>query len=98
MAALLKNPDAQWPHMARTSFGPGNYSIRSERYRYIHYNDGSEEFYDHAGDPHEWNNLIENPELASLIEEAQGYYSLRSSSDPRHGLHRTQGIQGQRGG
>ena len=69
MAALLKKPDAPWPHMARTSFGPGNYSIRSERYRYIHYNDGSEEFYDHAGDPHEWNNLIENPELATLIKK-----------------------------
>ena len=55
---LLKNPQADWPHMARTSFGPGNYSIRSERYRYIHYNDGSEEFYDHADDAHEWNNLI----------------------------------------
>ncbi len=55
--------------MARSSFGPGNYSIRSERYRYIHYNDGSEEFYDHSGDPHEWKNLIENPELATLIKK-----------------------------
>ena len=59
--------------MARTSFGPGNYSIRSERYRYIHYNDGSEEFYDHADDAHEWNNLIGKPELASLIEEHRAH-------------------------
>ena len=73
MATLLKNPDAQWPHMARTSFGPGNYSIRSERYRYIHYNDGSEEFYDHADDAHEWNNQIGNPELAALIEEHRAH-------------------------
>ncbi len=63
LVPLLKNPQADWPHMARTSFGPGNYSIRSERYRYIHYNDGSEEFYDHADDAHEWNNLIGKPEL-----------------------------------
>jgi len=69
LVPLLKNPQADWPHMARTSFGPGNYSIVSERYRYIHYNDGSEEFYDHAGDPHEWKNLIENPKLATLIEK-----------------------------
>ena len=45
LATLLQNPRAEWPNMARTSFGPGNYSIRSERYRYIHYNDGSEEFF-----------------------------------------------------
>ena len=68
-----KRARAEWPNMARTSFGPGNYSIRSERYRYIHYNDGSEEFYDHANDPHEWNNLIEKPELFSRIEEHRAH-------------------------
>ena len=67
LSALLENPLAEWPFMARTSFGPGNDSIRSERYRYIHYNDGSEEFYDHADDPHEWENLIETPKLAAEI-------------------------------
>ena len=73
LANLLRNPRAEWPNMARTSFGPGNYSIRSERYRYIHYNDGSEEFYDHANDPHEWNNLIGKPEFFSQIEEHRAH-------------------------
>jgi len=80
MVALLKNPDAEWPHMARTSFGPGNYSLRSERYRYIHYNDGSEEFYDHANDPCEWENLIKNPEKASLIENHRTFRPKTSHS------------------
>ncbi len=69
MVPLLRNPEASWPSMARTSFGPGNYAIRSERYRYIHYNDGSEEFYDHAEDPCEWNNLIGSREMGMLIEK-----------------------------
>lgn len=69
MAPLLKNPDSEWPFMARTSFGPDNYAIRSEQYRYIHYNDGSEEFYDNSQDPHEWKNLIKAPELSALIEK-----------------------------
>lgn len=68
MASLLRDPAADWPHIARTSFGPGNYSIRSERYRYIHYNDETEEFYDHAHDAHEWHNLIENADMAKLID------------------------------
>ena len=34
--------------------------MRSERWRYIRYRDGSEELYDHQNDPHEWNNLAED--------------------------------------
>lgn len=34
-----------------------HYSVRTRRWRYILYNDGSEELYDHDADPHEWTNL-----------------------------------------
>jgi arylsulfatase A-like enzyme len=69
MTPLLRNAAADWPYMARTSFGPGNYAIRSERYRYIHYSNGTEEFYDHAKDPHEWRNLSSTPEMANLMDQ-----------------------------
>jgi arylsulfatase A-like enzyme len=64
---LLENPDADWPHLARSSFGPRNVAIISERHRYIHYHDGSEELYDAIADPHEWHNLVENPEKQSVL-------------------------------
>ena len=67
LVPLLKDPKARWRHMARTSFGPGNYAIVSERYRFIQYNDGSEEFYDHAKDPHEWYNVVEDPKYAKIV-------------------------------
>jgi len=67
LVPLLKNADANWPHMARTSFGPGNYAIISKRYRFIQYNDGSEEFYDHDHDPHEWNNVVDEPRYAEAV-------------------------------
>lgn len=67
LVPLLKDLDADWPHVARSSFGPGNVAIRSERYRYIVYRDGSEEFYDHTDDPHEWNNRSDDPLLAGVI-------------------------------
>lgn len=69
LVPLLKNPQADWQHMARTSFGPGNYSIVSERYRYIHYNDGSEEFYDRTKDTHDWDNVINTPKYAEVIKK-----------------------------
>lgn len=69
LVPLLKDTQAEWPHLARSSFGPGNVAIRSERYRYIRYTDGSEELYDHENDPHEWNNLASDPALADVIEK-----------------------------
>ncbi|MDB4292593.1 sulfatase [Maribacter sp.] len=69
LVTILQNEDTSWPHYARTSFGPGNYAIVSERYRFIRYNDGSEEFYDHQYDPHEWHNEFGNQDYSSLIEK-----------------------------
>ena len=69
LVPLLKNPESDWEHYARTSFGPGNYAIVSERYRFIQYNDGSEEFYDHENDPNEWYNVITKEKYVKIIEE-----------------------------
>ena len=89
LVPLLENPDADWPHLARTSFGPGNVGISSERYRYIHYNDGAEEFYDHADDPHEWHNRIDDPELAAEIAKHRAampasYHSVLGQGSTGH--------------
>ncbi|MBX2877557.1 MAG: sulfatase [Saprospiraceae bacterium] len=59
---LLENPLIDWTKPAITTYGRNNHSVRSQQHRYIHFEDGSEEFYDHAQDPHEWNNLIQDSE------------------------------------
>jgi arylsulfatase A-like enzyme len=64
---LLDNPNAPWNHYARSSFGPGNYAIVSKRYRYIHYNDGSEELYDRRQDVHQWRNLAGDLDYADVL-------------------------------
>lgn len=46
-----------------TTFGKGNDSVVDGRWRYIRYEDGAEELYDHHTDPHEWENLAERVEL-----------------------------------
>ncbi|MDE0822263.1 MAG: sulfatase-like hydrolase/transferase, partial [Opitutales bacterium] len=46
---------------AISSYGEGNTSIRTERWRYIRYEDDSEELYDHKADPDEWTNLANKP-------------------------------------
>lgn len=52
----LSNPKSKRPP-AISSYGEGNTAIRTERWRYIRYEDGSEELYDHESDPNEWTNL-----------------------------------------
>ena len=63
----LKNSDTKRDRPAITSHNQGNHGVRSERWRYIHYADGSEELYDHQTDPNEWTNLASNPEHAAII-------------------------------
>jgi arylsulfatase A-like enzyme len=56
LVPLLKDPDRETRPVV-TTFDYQNYSVRTERWRLIHYRDGSEELYDHAADPDEWHNL-----------------------------------------
>ena len=65
----LRDATAKRERPAITSHGPGNHGIRSERWRYIRYADGSEELYDMSADPKEWNNLAGKPEHAAVIAE-----------------------------
>ena len=46
-----------------------NHSLRSDRWRYIRYNNGSEELYDHRNDPYEWTNLAADEAHAAKKQE-----------------------------
>jgi choline-sulfatase len=69
LSPLLMNSSAarEWP--AITSHNQGNHAVRSERWRYIRYADGSEELYDHCEDPNEWKNLAKDPAFKSIVAD-----------------------------
>jgi arylsulfatase A-like enzyme len=56
-----------WP--AITTHNVGNHAVRSEKWRYIRYADGSEELYDMQNDSNEWTNLAKDPKYAGIIRE-----------------------------
>ncbi|MDA7527368.1 sulfatase [Planctomicrobium sp.] len=69
IAPLLKDPKAKWKQPAITTHGRKNHAVRSDQYRYIQYEDGSEELYDHEVDPGEFNNLAGEASMKSTLEE-----------------------------
>jgi arylsulfatase A-like enzyme len=63
---LLEEPTRQWSYPAITTYRQNNHAVRSERYRYIRYADGSEELYDHSVDRNEWKNIAADDASASI--------------------------------
>ena len=65
----LDNPALPREEPAMTTWGRGNYTLRTNRWRYTRYFDGSEELYDESKDPNEWTNLASNPEYSAMKKE-----------------------------
>jgi Ca2+-binding RTX toxin-like protein len=68
LVPLLDDPNAPWDNMAVTEMF-GSFSLRTDSYRYIQYEDGSKELYDIANDPHEWTNLANDPSFSTIETE-----------------------------
>ncbi|MCM2680674.1 sulfatase [Echinimonas agarilytica] len=61
LSPLLADPNHPWQHAVVTTYGENNHAVKTERYRYIRYEDGSEELYDHNIDRDEWRNVAREP-------------------------------------
>jgi arylsulfatase A-like enzyme len=71
LVPLLRDSGIETGRKITTQFDQGNVSIRSGRWRYIRYADGSEELYDHENDPNEWDNLAGNPEYQAQLKSCR---------------------------
>jgi len=80
---LLKNADAprEWP--AITTANHDNHAVRTERWRYIRYADGSEELYDEQSDPNEWTNLASDKTFDAIKHELLNWMPKTSKSPCR---------------
>jgi arylsulfatase A-like enzyme len=66
----IKDAMAPRERPAITSHNQGNFSVVSEKWRYIHYVDGAEELYDIVNDPNEWTNLVDKrPEVVKSMKK-----------------------------
>lgn len=74
---LLDTPHTSERKPVITTWGKGNHSLRTERWRYTRYADGEEELYDHSTDPHEWTNLARLTTFRGLCQNFSELVSER---------------------
>jgi choline-sulfatase len=63
----LKDANAPRERPAITTHNHDNHGVRSEKWRYIQYADGSQELYNMIDDPNEWENLAADSKYADVI-------------------------------
>jgi len=78
----LRDTQAKRETPAITTHGHMNHAVRTSRWRYIRYRDGSEELYDHEKDPREWNNLAGNNKYAETIRDLRRFLPMVNVPDP----------------
>ncbi len=69
LVPVLENTDTELSKPTITSWGRGNYAVRTGEWRYIRYFDGTEELYNHQSDANEWHNLANDSQYQSKKEE-----------------------------
>jgi len=68
--------------IALSTMGYRNHAVRSQRYRYIRYEDGSEELYDHDVDEYEFTNLANDDEYDATKRELSAYLPPEDGNMP----------------
>ena len=77
---LIKNPKTTWKYPAVMTYGKGNHAVRSQDWRYIRYQDGTEELYRHPDDPHEWHNLSEKKNYSAVMDAHRLWLPIKEAN------------------
>lgn len=83
LVATMKNEKEEGKAFALTTYGMNNHAVKADGFRYIRYEDGGQELYDHKNDPNEFTNLANNPEYKVQIKELKHYFPATNANwDP----------------
>ncbi|MEM1293963.1 MAG: sulfatase [Verrucomicrobiota bacterium] len=74
----LEEPEREEQRAVVTTHGFQNHAVKSERWRYIRYADGSEELYDHQSDPNEFVNVAGRADLVGIKAELASWLPERN--------------------
>ncbi|HIA62944.1 MAG TPA: choline-sulfatase [Planctomycetes bacterium] len=84
----LKDVTAKREHPAITTHNHDNHAIRTTRWRYITYADGTAELYDTLVDPHEWHNLADKAMYQGVIADLRKWIPKTNKKPVKNSSHR----------
>ncbi len=73
LVATMNESKPERDAFALTTYGMNNHAVKADHFRYIQYEDGSEELYDHISDPNEFTNHAANPAYEGEIDMLKKY-------------------------
>lgn len=82
----LDDPTLPKTTPAMTTWGRGNYTLRSSDWRYTRYHDGSEELYNNKADPNEWTNLAGNSNYSAQKAQLSAYLPTSEAPQVQSGI------------
>jgi arylsulfatase A-like enzyme len=83
LVPLLKDTTTLIPPALMT-YMKGNHAIRTIRWRYIQYADGTEELYDHKTDPNEWKNVVHKKENKKIIANLKKFIPTENAEQVKN--------------
>lgn len=78
MKGLIERPSHSASNFAVTTYGRNNHAVVSGGYRYIHYEDGSEELYNRQADPNEWDNIANDEGSVSIKTDLSKFLPVKN--------------------
>ena len=82
LVPLLKDSQAQRSKPALTAY-QSHMTVRTDKYRYIRYTDGTTELYDRGRDPNEWVNQTNNQEYETIKRKLSNYLPAQDEMAPQ---------------
>lgn len=74
LVPVMTNEESDNDEMhAVTTYGMNNHALRTSDYRFIQYEDGGKELYNHNTDPNEWYNIAGDSENFDIIKSLKEY-------------------------
>ena len=74
---ILQNPNATIRDTALSIHNRAGGGLRAANWHYMNYGENGEELYDMEKDPHQYVNLVKNPEYAEILKHARKTYAER---------------------
>lgn len=83
LLSTMQNEKEDAGAFALTTFAMNNHAVKADGFRYIRYEDGGEELYDHKNDPNEFKNQANNGDYKDKIEALKKYLpKINAKWDP----------------